>query len=101
MNIKQLNINWLMEFAGSTDDLVICKLPHSKLFRIPFVPERFQTKEVFEVILTFCQAYKEGIYFFKFIEESDLNIFKETLAYMGIEFLAIHEPYPAPEENLN
>lgn len=101
MNIKQLNINWLLEFAGSTDDLVICKLPTSKLFRIPFVPERFQYNELFEVLLTFKCAYKKGIYFFRFVEESDLNIFKETLAYMGIEFLAIHEPFPAPEENLN
>ena len=101
MNIKELNIKWLIEFAGSTDDLVICRLSGSKLFRIPFVPEKFQYNELFEVLLTFKCAYKKGIYFFKFDTEEDLNIFKETLAYMDVEFLAIHEPYPAAEENLN
>lgn len=98
--IKQLNINWLIEFAGSTDEIVICKLPTSKLFRIPFLPERYQVDEVYEVLGTLCKRYKQGMWFFLF-DEDDLTTFKETLAYMGIEFLAIHEPFPAPEENMN
>lgn len=100
MNIQQLNVPWLIEFAGTTDDLVICRLPGSRFFRIPFVPERYQTKEVFEVIMTFCHAYKKGIYILKFDGEEDLNIFSETLAYMNVKHVNIYEPFPA-QENLN
>lgn len=100
MNIQQLNIDWLMNFAGSTDDLVICKLPGSRLFRIPFLPERYQVEEVYQVLGTLCKRYTKGVWFFLF-DEDDLTTFKETLAYMGVEFLAIHEPFPAPNESLN
>lgn len=100
MNIQQLNIKWLINFAGSTDDLIICKLPGAKLFRIPFLPERYQVTEVYEVLGTLCKRYKSGMWFFLF-DEDDLTTFKETLAYMGVTHLAIHEPFPAPKETLN